>query len=366
MTKEYSLGNMPGDFIGKDVNREELKVLKLVSEMYGFKLNFTDYPHGGEHYISTGELLNDRLIREFEDHDAMLLGAVGHPDLKKGEVERGILLKIRFDMDQYINLRPSKLYAGVDAPIKKLHPDLPDGYKLIVVREGTAGLYKGKGSIKIENGYIVAQQIMEYTDREVDRVNRYAFNLAREKGGDNPSRVTLALKSNVLEYVSAGLWQPRFESMAKNEFPDVQADYAHIDAMNGPWMVSNSPESLDIIVTGNMFGDIVTDLTASLFGGMGVGASACLNPSYNGTSMFEPLHGSSPKDYNKSVVSPIAAILSGALMLENIGEKEAAKTIETAVENVLASGRIPDLTIHSGVPTEKQTEMVLKEIMEAQ
>lgn len=359
---EYNLAVMPGDFIGKEVVAEEMKVLGAVAKKYGFSLRTTHYPHGGEHYAKTKKLLTDSDIRELEGHDAIVFGAVGHPDLKRGEVERGILLKMRFDLGQYVNLRPSKLYAGVDTPIKKLHPDLPDSFELIVVREGTGGLYKGGGETVKEGGEIVsASQVMHYTAEEVDRINRYAFELARTKAkGGKPAPVTLALKSNVLLHVSADLWQPRFEAMARREFPDVPANYEHIDALNGPLLISNSPKDLGIIVTCNMFGDIITDLTSSLFGGMGVGASGCINP--KGTSMFEPLHGSSPKDYGKGTVSPIAAILSGALMLENIGETDAARDLEGAVERVLAQGKIPNFTTASGVATKQQTEYVLEEI----
>lgn len=359
MGKEYNIAVMPGDFIGKEIMPHEMRILDAVADKYGFNLNKTDWPHGGEHYIETGELLTDRDITELKDYDAIAFGAVGHPDLKKGEVEQGILLKMRFDLDQYVNLRPSKLYAGVDAPIRKLHPDLPDGFELIVVREGTGGLYKGKGGVtRNDAGEVTAaQQIMDYTAEEVDRVTRYAFELAKEK--DMP--VTLGFKSNVLKYVSAELWQPRFEKIAAEEFPDVKSNYLHIDALNGPWLVSNSPKDLGVILTGNMFGDILTDLTASLFGGMGVGASACINP--YGTSMFEPLHGSSPSDYNKGIVSPVAAILSGALMLDNIGEEDAAKGLEAAVEGVLAEGKIPNFTTSSGVSTTQQADYILEELM---
>lgn len=359
MAKEYNIAVMPGDFIGKEVTTEALRILNSTGEKYGFRLNKTNYPHGGEHYIKTGELLTEDTIKELRDHDAIFLGAVGHPDLKKGEVEGGILLKMRFDLDQYVNFRPSKLYEGVEAPIRKLHPDLPNGSELIVVREGTAGLYKGNGGIERDGKGNVkkAWEVMEYKDFEVDRICRYAFNLAQEKG----LPITLGYKSNVLKNVSAELWQPIFEKMGKEEFPNVPRDYQHIDALNGPKLISNSPKDLGIIVTGNMFGDIITDLTASLYGGMGVGSSACINP--EGTSMFEPLHGSSHKDYGKGVVSPVAAILSGALMLNHLGEREAARGIESAVEGILAKRKIPNMTIHSGVPTTKQTDYILEELL---
>ncbi|MCK5061565.1 3-isopropylmalate dehydrogenase [Candidatus Parcubacteria bacterium] len=352
MKKIYNLAVMPGDFIGKEVVEEEMKVLEIIAEQFGFAFKRTHYPHGGEHYIKTGELLPCSILAELRDHDAIVFGAVGHPDLKKGEVEKGILLKIRFGLDQYINLRPSKLYAGVDAPIKKIHPHLPDGYEITVVREGVGGLYKGIGSY---DG-VIARQEMNYTNAEVERILRYAYELARDKR----QILILGFKSNVLEYVSAQQWQPMFEKMGEKIYPEVSAHYAHIDALNGPMLISSIPKEPFVIVTGNMFGDVITDLTASLFGGMGVGASACINP--YGTSMFEPLHGSSPKDYGKEVVSPVAAILSGALMLENLGETKAAEKLELSIANVLKQRKIPDFTVNSGVSTQQQTQYITTEI----
>ncbi|MBA3047649.1 3-isopropylmalate dehydrogenase [Patescibacteria group bacterium] len=352
MGKVYNLAVVPGDFIGKEVVEEEMKVLKIIAEQFGFAFKVTLYPHGGEYYIKTGELLSDSTLAELRGHDAIVFGAVGHPELQKGEVEKGILLKIRFGLDQYINLRPSKLYAGVDAPIRKIHPGLPDDYEITVVREGVGGLYKGIGSY---DG-VVARQEMNYTNAEVERILRYAYELARDKGQE----LILGFKSNVLEYVSAQQWQPMFEKMGKKIYPEVLAKYAHIDALNGPMLINSIPQESFVIVTGNMFGDVITDLTASLFGGMGVGASACINP--YGTSMFEPIHGSSPKDYGKGTVSPVAAILSGVLMLKNLGEEKAAKKLELSVVNVLKQGKIPDFTINSGVPTKQQTQYIMEEI----
>lgn len=352
MEKIYNLAVMPGDFIGKEVVKEEMKVLEIIAEQFGFAFKITHYPHGGEHYVKTGELLSDSVLVELRDHDAIVFGAVGHPELKKGEVERGILLKIRFGLDQYINLRPSKLYAGVDAPIKMIYPDLPEDYEIIVVREGVGGLYKGIGSY---DG-VVARQEMNYTNAEVERALRYAYELARDKEQD----LVLGFKSNVLEYVSAQQWQPMFEKMGENTYPEVSAKYAHIDALNGPDLVGIANKKSYVIVTGNMFGDMITDLLAFLFGGMGAGASACINP--YGTSMFEPLHGSSPKDYGNGTVSPVAAILSGALMLEKLGEKEAAEKLESNIANVLKQRKIPDFTVNSGVSTQQQTQHIIKEV----
>ena len=368
---EYNIAVMPGDFCGKEFTPEALKVLRVAADKYGFSLKTEEYPHSGEHTLKTGEIISDSTIRELEDHAAILFGAVGHPDCpREKKIERSLLLKLRFDLDQYINLRPSKLYEGVDAPIKKLHPDLPIGYEIIFVREGVKGLYRGKGGIvedEIEG--IIATQIMEYSSRDVDRMNRYAFELAREKNRDrpldHPMIVLLAGKTNVLDYVFDQLWEPRFHEMGDTEFPDVMRDYVHIDALNGPLLIDHLPNKKDgfIVVTSNMFGDIITDLTASLFGGMGIGYSGCINP--DGISMFEPIGGSSPKDYGKNVICPIAAILSGRMMLEHLGEEKAAQGIEDAVAKVLREGKIPNLTTESGVPTQKQTEYVIEALKEA-
>jgi 3-isopropylmalate dehydrogenase len=373
MANEYNLAIMPGDFSGKEVTVENERVIDAAASKHGIKINKTRYPNGGEHYASTGEILSDETVQELKDQDAIVFGAVGHPKFKDGRIERGILLKLRFDLDQYINLRPSKLYPGVKAPIRKLHSDLEDGFELVVVREGTNGLYRGAGDVKrhpVSDEVIRAWEVMDYTRGDVERTCRYAFRLAKSKQRDGkPMPVTLGFKSNVLKNVSAQLWQPIFERIAKEEFPDVPANYLHIDALNGPCLISNSPKNLGVIVTGNMFGDILTDLTASLFGGMGVGSSGCICPAGTsemnpkGVSMFEPLHGSSPKDYGQGTVSPMAAILSSALMFDHLGERRIARDIEGAVEEVLASGKIPNLTTHSGVSTSRQTDMVLDELL---
>ncbi len=361
MADELNIAKIPGDFGGKEVMEEEMKVLHSAAAKYGFVIRETFYPHGGEHYVATGELLPDTVLEELKQHDAIAFGAVGHPDLTKGEVERGVLLKIRFGLEQYVGLRPSKLYAGVDAPVRKIHPDLEDDYEIVVVRENTGGLYKGLGDVeKDASGRVVhAWQIMDYTRPEVERIVRYAFETAREKGGEKPWPVVLGFKSNVLDYVSAQLWQPVFEEIAATEYADVPSSYAHIDALNGPKLISTIPKDSWVMVTGNMFGDVITDLTSSLFGGMGVGASACINP--KGVSMFEPVHGSAYDNSGKGLLSPIAAIFSGAIMLRHVGKTAAADGIEKAVERVLAAGKIPDLTADSGV----QTRFVLEELMAA-
>ena len=373
---EYNIANIPGDYCGKTNNVEGNLVLDKAAKIYGFKINRTEYPNGSEHCAKTGHVLSDSEIEEFRGHDAVYLTAVGgHPDVDKSLIETDLLLRTRFELDLYINERPSKLYPGVDAEIRKIHPNLPDGYEITVVREGVGGLYKGLGGITtLPDGTIVAQQIMDYNSQEVDRTVRYAFELSRRKGqelGVSPLPVTLGFKSNVLEYVSKGLWEPRFFDIAKEEFPDVPADYQHIDALNGPVIINNElPKNGWIIVTGNMFGDKISDLLNALFGGMGNGAAGCRCPEGNPrlnprrVGMFEPVHGSSPKDYGKNVVSPIATILSGAMMLEDLGEVEAAQGIERAVWNALSSRKIPDLTTHSGVPTQQQTEYVLEELAE--
>jgi len=364
--RELRIAVMPGDFIGPEVVAEGLKVLDAESRKYGFATKLTNYPHGGKHYLETGETLPDSVIDELRQHDAIYFGAVGYPSdmIPPGVLEKGVLLKMRFDLDQYANVRPTRLYRGVQTPLKTLKV----GDELVVVRENTEDVYRGYGfTYKMPGGEVVAVQQMTYTGSGVDRINKFAFELATKmaKRRGRQIKLTLGHKANVLEYVFKQLWVPRFYEMAKR-YPDVKAEDRYIDAISGPGLIGN-PGSFDVIVTSNMFGDIITDLTAAIYGGMGVAASGNINP--DGVSMFEPIHGSSPKDAGKNVVSPIGAILSMKMLLEYLGEKLhdddlgfAAHDIESSVEDVLAEGKIPNFTVESGVPTQQQTEYVLERI----
>ena len=321
MTSKYNIAVIPGDGTGPEVVDESIKVLDVVSTRFGFELNYTPYPLGGEHYKQTGEILKDETIEKLNKADAILLGAIGHPDVKPGILEKGLLLKLRFTCDQYINLRPVKLYEGVYTPIKGKGPADID---FTVIRENTEGLYAGAGgNLKKGTPDEVAIQESINTRKGVERCIRYAFEYTRNR--NKRKKLTLCGKTNVLTF-AFDLWERTFYEVAK-EYPDITTDYAHVDAIC-MWMVKN-PEWFDVIVTDNMFGDIITDLGAMIQGGMGVAAGGNINP--EGLSMFEPIGGSAPKYTGLGVINPVAAIMAGSLMLDHLGEKEAADMIEKAV-----------------------------------
>ena len=321
----YKIAVIPGDGTGPEVVREGLRVLEAVSQKMNFKYEAIEYDLGGERYLKTGEVLPDSTIQELRQCDSIYLGAVGHPDVKPGILEKGLLLKLRFDFQQYINLRPVKLYPGVDCPLKDKGPDDID---FVVVRENNEGLYAGIGGfLKKGTPEEVATQEMIYTRQGVERCVRYAFEYTRKR--DKRKKLLLCAKTNVLTYAH-DLWWRVFNEVGE-EYGDVTREYAHVDA-TCMWMVKN-PEWFDVIVTCNMFGDIITDLGAMIQGGMGVAAGGNINP--DGVSMFEPIGGSAPKYTGKNVINPIAAIMACAMMLEQLGEEEAAKSIENAVINVI-------------------------------
>lgn len=335
--KKYNIGVIPGDGTGPEVVAESVKVLKAAANRYGFGFDFEYFDFGGERYLKTGETLTDSDIQKVKTKDAILLGAIGHPDVKPGILEKGILLRLRFELDQYVNLRPVILYEGVDTPLKDKRPEDID---FVVVRENTEGLYCGAGGfLKKGTPDEVAIQESINTRKGVERCIRFAFEYARKR--NKKKKVTLCGKTNVLTY-AFDLWERTFYEVAK-EYPDIQTDYAHVDA-TCMWMVKN-PEYFDVIVTDNMFGDIITDLGAVIQGGMGIAAGGNINP--NGVSMYEPIGGSAPKYTGKNVINPLAAIAAGQMMLEQLGEKEAAQSIENAIkkavkENIksLAAGKM--------------------------
>jgi 3-isopropylmalate dehydrogenase len=343
--RNYKIAVIPGDGTGPEVVREGMKVLEAASQRYGFKLDFVKYDFGGERYLKTGETLPDSALEELKTFDAIYLGAIGHPDVAPGILERGILLKIRFELDQYINLRPVKLYPGVWTPLKDKGPEDID---FVVVRENTEGLYCGAGGfLRKGTPYEVAIQESINTRYGVERCIRFAFEYTRKRNKEK--RLTLCGKTNVLTY-AFNLWERVFNEVAK-EYPDVSTDYAHVDA-TCMWMVKN-PEWFDVIVTDNMFGDIITDLGAIIQGGMGIAAGGNINP--QGVSMFEPIGGSAPKYTGKNVINPLAAICAGMMMLEYLGEEEAASKIESAVIEVtgkklksLAAGKMGYTTTEVG------------------
>lgn len=326
MTKDYTIAVIPGDGTGPEVVAEGTKALKAAAEKEGFKLNFVTYDLGGNRYLRTGEILPSSVLKELRTMDAIYLGAIGHPGVKPGILEKGILLTIRFDLDQYINLRPVKLYPGVDTPLKDKGPEHID---FVVVRENTEGLYTGSGGfLKKGTPDEIAIQESINTRKGVERCLRYAFGFCRRRNKDK--KLTLCGKTNVLTY-AFDLWERTFQEVAL-EFNDITTDYAHVDA-TCMWMVKN-PEWFDVIVTDNMFGDIITDLGAIIQGGMGVAAGGNINP--EGVSMFEPIGGSAPKYTGKNVINPVASICAAQMMLEELGEEKAGERIENAVKKVLA------------------------------
>lgn len=316
---------IPGDGVGTEVTSEAVKVLDAAADRFGFTTEQTEYDLGGHRYLSTGEVLPQSVQDELDDHDAILLGAVGTPDVPPGVLERGLLLKLRFDFDQYINLRPVKLYEGVPTPIAGLTPDKCD---MVVIRENTEGMYAGIGGVfKKGTPFEIATQESVNTRHGVERAVRYAFDRAVERR----NKLTLCHKTNVLTF-AADLWQRTVNEVAA-DYPAVTVDYVHVDA--ACLYLVNSPERFDVMVTDNLFGDIVTDLGAAVQGGLGMAASGNLNPSGEHPSMFEPVHGSAPDIAGNGWANPVAAVFSMALCLEHLGHADAALAVEAAAASVL-------------------------------
>lgn len=317
-----------GDGTGPEVTAEAIKVLKAVADQEGFTYELTDYDLGGERYLKTGEILPPSVTDELTQHDAIYLGAIGHPDVAPGILERGLLLNLRFALDQYINLRPVKLYPGVESPLAGKGPEDID---FVVVRENTEDLYAGIGGfLKKGTADEVATQSAIYTRKGCERCIRWAFEYTRQRNNPKGKRLTLVAKTNVLTF-GHDLWDRTFNEIAA-EYSDVEADYNHVDACC-MWMVKN-PEYYDVIVTTNMFGDIITDLGAMIQGGMGVAAGGNLNPDAGGTSMYEPMGGSAPKYTGQGVINPIAAISAMAMLLEHTGQPAAGAKVLEAVQQV--------------------------------
>jgi len=348
----YKIAVVPGDGTGPEVIREGLKVLEAVSKKYGFSYQLKVFDFGGERYRKTGKTVEDGDIQELKGYSAIYLGAIGHPDVKPGILETGILLKLRFSLDQYINLRPVKLYNPEFCPLKDKKAEDID---FVVVRENSEGLYKGMGEFKDKGTKEeVAIQLSYNTRRGVERCIRYAFEYCRRR--KRRKKLTLCGKTNVLTY-AWDLWQRTFTEVAE-EYPDITTDYAHVDATT-MWFVKN-PEWFDVIVTDNMFGDIITDLGAMIQGGMGIAAGGNINP--EGVSMFEPIGGSAPKYTGKNMINPLAAICAAGMMLENLGELKAAVAVEEAVIKLvrtklksLAAGKM-------GYPTQEIGDLVARNL----
>jgi 3-isopropylmalate dehydrogenase len=317
-----------GDGTGPEVTAEALKVLDAVAKRDGISYETTDFDFGGERYLRTGETLPEGAVDELKKFDAIYLGAVGHPDVPPGVLEKGLLLELRFKLDQYINLRPVKLYPGVDTPLVGKGPEDID---FVVVRENTEDMYAGIGGfLKKHTADEVATQTAIYTRKGCERCIRYAFEYTRKRNNSKGKRLTLVAKTNVLTY-GHDLWWRTFQDVAK-EYSDVEADYNHVDACC-MWMVKN-PEYYDVIVTTNMFGDIITDLGAMIQGGMGVAAGGNLNPDPGGVSMFEPMGGSAPKYTGQNVINPIAAIGAAGMLLEQTGHEASGQSILNAIQVV--------------------------------
>jgi len=324
--KSFNLAVIPGDGIGPEVVGEGLKVLDAVAKKYDLTFNKTNYELGAAYWHKTGETLPDSVMAELAKSDVILLGAVGDPTVPSGVLERGLLLKLRFAFEHYINLRPAKLFPGVISPITN-----NNGIDFVVVREGTEGLYVGAGSIKDEgtNKELAIEESIN-TYKGVERVIRDAFNRANLRPR---KKLTLVHKNNVLTR-AGGLWTRVFKEVAK-DFPEVTTDYLHVDAAS-MFFVTN-PERFDVVVTDNLFGDIITDIAAAICGGIGLAASGNINPTGAFPSMFEPVHGSAPDIAGKNLADPTATVLSIAMLLNHLGESKAASDVETAVAKYLAS-----------------------------
>jgi len=333
MASVYKIAVIPGDGTGPEVVAESLKVLKAAGERFKVDFKFTEFNWGGEHYKATGIVLPDDAFDILRGFDAILLGAIGHPDVKPGILEKGLLLALRFGLDHYINLRPVKLYPGVDTPLKNKGPEDID---FVVVRENTEGLYAGAGgNLKKGTADEVAIQTSINTRKGVERCVRYAFDYCRKRNKNKT--VTLCAKTNVLTYAS-DLWERVFHEVGQADYPDIKREYAHVDA-TCMWMVKN-PEWFDVIVVENMFGDIITDLGAIVQGGMGIAAGGNINP--EGVSMYEPIGGSAPKYTGKNVINPLASICAAQMMVEDLGESEMSRAIEESVMWACAN-KIKDL-----------------------
>ncbi len=330
---QHRIALIPGDGVGIEVTAEAVKAIEAASAKHGFSLETTEYDLGGRRYLATGEVLPESVQSELDGHDAILLGAVGTPDVPPGVLERGLLLKLRFDFDQYINLRPVKLYDGVPTPIAGLTPDQCD---MLVIRENTEGMYTGVGGeFKKGTKDEIAVQESVNTRLGVERAVRFAFARAEQRR----NHLTLCHKTNVLTF-AGDLWQRTVNEVAA-DFPDVATDYVHVDA--ACLYLVNSPDRFDVIVTDNLFGDIITDLGAAVQGGLGLAASGNLNPTGAHPSMFEPVHGSAPDIAGNGWANPVAAVISAALCLDHLGETDAAADLERAAASVL-----PDLATMGG------------------
>jgi len=341
-----------GDGTGPEVTAEAVKVFKAVAALEGIRYELKDFDLGGERFLRTGEILPEDVVNELATFKAILLGAVGHPDVAPGVLEKGLLLALRFRFDQYINLRPVKLFPGVETPLAGKGPGDID---FVVVRENTEDMYAGVGGwLKKGTSDEVATQTAIYTRKGCERCIRWAFEFTRKR--DRKKQLTLVAKTNVLTY-GHDLWWRTFQEVAK-EYPDIKPDYNNVDACC-MWMVKN-PEYYDVIVTTNMFGDIITDLAGILQGGMGVAAGGNINPDPGGLSMFEPMGGSAPKYTGKNVINPIAAISATSMLLEQSGYPQAGQRVMKAIQLVTGTKMKSQAAGKMGYGTREIGDLVVK------
>ena len=326
MSKSFRLALIPGDGIGTEVVAEGLTVLDAVSARHGLSFDRTEYDLGARRYNATGETLPASVLEELRGYDAILLGAIGDPSVPPGVLERGLLLKLRFELDHYLNLRPVKLFPGVASPLAGKGPEQID---FVVCREGTEGPYAGAGGwLRQGTPQEIATEESVNTAYGVERIVRDAFERATRRR----KHVTLVHKTNVLVH-AGGLWKRVFDQVAA-EYPDVATDYQHVDAASMFFLTQ--PERFDVVVTDNLFGDIITDIAAAIAGGIGLAASGNINPSGENPSMFEPVHGSAPDIAGQGKADPTATVLSVAMLLDHLGEDKAAAEVEAAVAADLA------------------------------
>ena len=367
-----TIGVIAGDGVGPEVVREGLALLDDVAGLDGLRPELIEFDLGGDRYLKTGEVLPESALEDLRKCDAIYLGAVGHPGVAPGVLEKGILLRLRFAFHQYINLRPVKLFPGVETPIKGKGPEQID---MVVVRENNEDLYVGAGGFTYKGTpEEVAIQTSINTRAGVERCLRYAFELARSRGKTRPfaglsegdrsagfvGQVTMVAKTNVLTFAH-DLWMRAFNEVAL-DYPEIKPDYNHVDACCMRMVVA--PERYDVIATTNMFGDIITDLGAVLQGGMGLAASGNLNPARTAPSMFEPVHGSAPDIAGRGIANPVAAVLSLGMLLDHVGAPKGADALRKAVAKVLAAGtpRTPDL---GGKATTAEVGRALRDALEA-
>jgi len=352
MAKEHTIAVIPGDGIGEEVVREGLKVLKRISEVYGIKIRTETLPFGTDHFLKTGEIFPDSAFEELKSMSAILLGAIGDPRAEVGKIEYGIIMRMRVELDLFVNLRPVKLYAENLCPLRDKNPEDID---MVFIRENTEDAYTGPyGFVHKGESNEVAIQSMVYTRQGVERVIRYAYELCKKRGKDK--KLTLIDKANAVR--AQDLWTRTMAEVGKG-FPEIEQDHAYIDAAC-MWMVKN-PEWFDVAVAPNLFGDIITDLGAMIQGGMGIAASGNIHPGR--VSMFEPIHGSAPKYKGQNKANPIATIMAVSMMLDYLGEKQPAAAIENTIAELLATQKIKSLQA-GAYKTDELGDLILENLKE--